>query len=206
MSSDNRGPASDLTEIRGAFSSKAWRVALDNRIRKYPRFFEFLWQARLWWIIAAALTFVLPVLRNDNTYALSYSRSTNLYGFDLLVPMLSQWDSSNVISIESFSVNPLALIIYGLAALHLYLFFVRSKVSPRLTAWHGAIQTILTILFPFLDIPVLNFVLPKFNSYWHVQPPLFGFWLLLFSGLVLWGGAYGRILRGLPLHEPPPLG
>lgn len=199
------GNSSDLTEVREAFSSKAWSRALDNRVRQFPRFFEFLWQFRFWWIVAAAVTFVLPVLQNDNTATLSYSRSANLYGFDLLVPMLSAYsDNDNVVHVSSFSINPLALIIYGLAALHLYLLFVKTRVSWRLTLWHGIIQTVATILFPFLDISVLNIVLPHFNSYWHVQPPMVGFWILLFSGLALWGGAYGQIVRGSPIPETPP--
>jgi hypothetical protein len=86
------------------------------------------------------------------------------------------------------------------------LLFVKTRVSWRLTLWHGAIQTVATILFPFLDIPVLTVVLPHFNSYWHVQPPLVGFWILLLSGLALWAGAYGQIVRGSPIpEEPPPL-
>ena len=202
MSTDKpKGPddSSDLTEIRDAFSSKAWSRALDNRVRKHPKFFEFLWQGRFWWIVAAAITFILPVLQNDNTAALSYSRSNILYGFDLLVPMLSSWNDNGVIYISSFSINPLALIIYSLAGLHLYLLFVRTRVSWRLTLWHGLIQTVATILFPVLDIPVLNVVLHGFHSYWHVQPPLAGFWILLLSGLALLGGAYGQIVRGSPL-------
>jgi hypothetical protein len=208
MSADkpkSSGDSSDLAEVRQALSSKVWFQALDNRIRQYPRFFEFLWDWRFWWIAVAAFTFILPVLQNDNTATLSYSRSSNLFGFDLLFPMLSAWSNdNNVVHIRSFSVNPMALIIYGLAGLHLYLLFVKTPVSPRLTLWHGAIQTVLTILFPFLDITVLNWVLPGFNSYWHVQPPLVGFWFLLLSGVALWGAAYGRILRGLPVHEEPP--
>jgi len=207
MSTDkpkDSGDSADLTEVREAFSSKVWSRALDHRVRQFPRFFEFLWQGRFWWIVAAAVTFVLPVLQNDNTAALSYSRSTNLYGFDLLLPMLSNWNDNGVVYVSSFSINPLALIIYGLAALHLYLFFVKTRVSWRLTLWHGLIQTVLTILFPFLDIPVLNVVLPHFSSYWHVQPPLVGFWILLVSGLALWGGAYGQIVRGSPIPETPP--
>ena len=202
------GSSGDLSEIRGAFSSKVWTRAIDHRVRQYPRFFELLWQGRFWWIVAAALTFILPVLQNDNTATLSYSRSTNLYGFDLLVPMLSAWnEDSSVVHVSSFSINPLALVIYGLAALHLYLLFVRTRVSWRLTLWHGIIQTVATILLPFLDITVLNIVLPGFNSYWHVQPPLVGFWLLLFFGLAIWVGAYGQIVRGSPIpEEPPPLG
>ena len=209
MSTDKpKGPddSADLTEIREAFSSKVWSRALDNRIRKHPKFFEFLWQGRFWWIVAAAVTFILPVLQNDNTASLSYSRSANLYGFDLLVPVLCRWNDNGVIYVSAISINPLALIIYGVAALHLYLFFVRTRVSWRLTLWHGAIQTIATILFPFLDIPVMNVVLRGFSSYWHIQPPLVGFWILLLSGLALWGGAYGQILRGSPVpEEPPPL-
>jgi hypothetical protein len=204
MSADkpkSSGDSSDLTEVREAFSSKAWSKALDNRIRQHPKFFDFLWQARFWWILAAAVTFILPVLENDNTATLSYSRSNILYGFDLLVPMLSSWTDNGVVYVSSFSINPLALIIYGLLILHLYLFFVHTQVSPRLTLWHGVIQTVLTILFPVLDIPVLNLVLHGFNSYWHVQPPAVGFWILLLSGLALWGAAYGRILRGLPIPE-----
>jgi hypothetical protein len=201
------GDSADLTEVREAFSSKAWSRAIDHRVRKHPRFFEFLWQGRFWWIVAAAATFVLPVLQNDNTAALSYSRSDNLYGFDLLVPMLSTYnDDASVVHVSSLSINPLGLIIYGLAALHLYLFFVKTRVSWRLTLWHGILQTVATILFPFLDIPVLTVVLPHFSSYWHVQPPLVGFWILLISGLALWGGAYGQIVRGSPIpEEPPPL-
>src|SRR5271170_1725784 len=132
MSTDNPKRADDsaeLTEIKEAFSSKAWSSAIDERIRKHPKFFEFLWAGRFWWIVAAAVTFVLPVLQNDNTSALSYSRSDNLYGFDLLVPMLSTYTnfSDSATYISSFSINPLALIIYGLAALHLYLFFVKKS-------------------------------------------------------------------------------
>jgi hypothetical protein len=202
----NHSEASELREIRGAFSSKAWSRALDNRIRQYPDLFNFLWEQRFWWIVAGAITFCLPVLQNDNSYWLSYSRSTNLYGFDLLVPMLSSYgDNNNIVYVSSFSVNPLALLIYGLAVVHLYLLFVGTRVSARLTLWHAAIQTIATALFPFLDITVLNWVLPGFKSYWHVQPPLTGFWILLVSGLLLWAASYGRILRGLPVHEPPPL-
>ena len=121
--------------------------------------------------------------------------------------MLSAYNEDNsVVHVSSFSINPLALAIYGLAALHLYLIFVKTRVSWRLTLWHGAIQTVATILFPFLDIPVLTVVLPHFSSYWHVQPPLVGFWILLISGLALWGGAYGQIVRGSPIpEEPPPL-
>lgn len=195
------GGSSDLTEIKEAFSSKAWFRSLDNRVRQHPKFFDFLWQTRFWWIVAAAVTFILPVLQNDNTATLSYSRSNILYGFDLLVPMLSGWSDNNVVYVSSFSINPQALVIYGLIVLHLYLLFVHAQVSPRLTLWHGVIQTVLTILFPVLDIPVLNFVLHGFNSYWHVQPPAVGFWILLLSGLALWGAAYGRILRGLPVPE-----
>jgi hypothetical protein len=210
MSADkpkDSGDSADLTEVREAFSSKAWSRALDHRVRKHPRFFEFLWQLRFWWIVAAAATFILPVLQNDNTSTLSYSRSDNLYGFDLLIPMLSAYnDDNSVVHVSSVSINPLALLIYGLAALHLYLFFVKTRVSWRLTLWHGILQTVATILFPFLDIPVLTVVLPHFSSYWHVQPPLVGFWILLISGLALWGGAYGQIVRGSPIpEEPPPL-
>lgn len=210
MSTDKpKGPgnSSDLVEVRQAFSSKAWSRALDSRVRQFPRFFEVLWQGRFWWIVAAAFTLILPVLQNDNTSTLSYSRSANLYGFDLLVPMLSAYNDDNtVVHVSSFSINPMALIIYGLAALHLYLLFVKTRVSWRLTLWHGIIQTVLTILFPLLDISVLNIVLPSFNSYWHVQPPLVGFWILLFSGLAIWAGAYGQIVRGSPIpEEPPPL-
>jgi len=209
MSTDKpKGPgdSSDLTEIRNAFSSKVWSRAVDSRIRKYPKFFEFLWQRRFWWIVAAAVTFILPVLQNDNTDALSYSRLNILYGFDLLVPMLSTWNNNGGVYVSSFSINPLALLIYGLAVLHLYLFFVKTRVSWRLTLWHGVIQTVATILFPFVDIPVLTRILPGFSSYWHIQPPLVGFWILLLSGLALWGGAYGQIVRGSPLpEEPPPL-
>jgi hypothetical protein len=198
--------SSDLAEIRGALSSKVWHRALDNRVRKHPKFFEFLWQQRFWWVVAAAVTFLLPVLTNNNTAALSYSRTSTLYGFDLLVPMLSVWDANGVLGINSFSINPLALAIYGLAGLHLYLFFVKTRVSPRLTLWQGAIQTIATIVFPVLDIPLMNVILSGFHSYWHVQPPLVGFWVLLISGLALWGGGYGQIVRGSPLPEgPPPL-
>ena len=197
---------SDLTEIRGAFSSKAWSRALDNRIRQYPDLFNFLWEQRFWWILASAITFVLPVLQNDNTLALSYSRSIHLYGFDLLVPMLSTYNDNNVVYISSFSVNPLAFIIYALCALQLYLFFVGTRVSARLNLWHGILQTVITVLFPFLDITVLNYILPGFNSYWHVQPPLTGFWILLGAGLLLWAASYGRILRGLPVPEPSPGG
>jgi hypothetical protein len=207
MSTDKpKGPddSADLTEIGEAFSSKVWSRALDNRIRKHPKFFEFLWQGRFWWIVAAAVTFILPVLQNDNTASLSYSRSSNLYGFDLLVPVLCRWSDNGVIYVSAVSINPLALIIYGLVALHLYLFFVRTRASWRLTLWHGAIQTIATILFPFLDIPVMNVVLRGFSSYWHMQPPLVGFWILLLSGLALWGGAYGQIVRGSPVPETPP--
>ena len=207
MSTDKpKGPgdSADLTEIREAFSSKVWSRALDNRIRKHPKFFEFLWQGRFWWIVAAAVTFILPVLQNDNTASLSYSRSSNLYGFDLLIPVLCRWNDNGVIYVSAVSINPLALIIYGLAAMHLYLFFVKTRVSWRLTLWHGLMQTIATILFPFLDIPVMNVVLRGFSSYWHMQPPLVGFWILLLSGLALWGGAYGQILRGSPLPETPP--
>ena len=209
MSTDKpkNSSGSDLAEIKQAFSSKVWTRAIDHRVRQHPKFFEFLWQWRFWWIVAAAATFILPVLQNDNNLALSYSRSSNLYGFDLLVPMLSNYtDYNNIVHVSSFSINPLALLIYGLAALHLYLFFVKTRVSWRLTLGHGAIQTVATILFPFLDIPVLTVVLPHFSSYWHVQPPLVGFWILLFSGLAIWGGAYGQILRGSPIpEEPPPL-
>ena len=207
MSTDKpKGPgdSADLTEIREAFSSKVWSRALDNRIRKHPKFFEFLWQGRFWWIVAAAVTFILPVLQNDNTASLSYSRSSNLYGFDLLIPVLCRWNDNGVIYVSAVSINPLALIIYGLAAMHLYLFFVKTRVSWRLTLWHGLMQTIATILFPFLDIPVMNVVLRGFSSYWHMQPPLVGFWILLLSGLALWGGAYGQILRGSPVPETPP--
>jgi hypothetical protein len=107
------------TDLRSAFSTKAWRRAVDDRVRRFPRFFDFLWRQRVWWLIATALTFVLPVLQNDNTAALSYSRSIQLYGFDLLVPMLSKWTDNNVVYVSSFSINPLALVIYGLAVLHL---------------------------------------------------------------------------------------
>jgi len=198
---------SDLTEIKRAFSSKVWTRAIDHRVRQFPRLFEFLWQGRFWWLVAAAVTFILPVLQNDNTLWLSYSRSNNLYGFDLLIPMLSSYtENNNVIYVSSFSVNPMALIIYGLAALHLYLLFAKVRVSWRLTLWHGIIQTVLAALFPFLDITVLNIVLPGFKSYWHVQPPLVGFWILLLSGLAIWAGAYGQIVRGSPIpEEPPPL-
>jgi len=210
MSADKpKGPgdSGDLTEIGEAFSSKAWSRALDERVRKFPRFFEFLWQGRFWWIVAAAVTFVLPVLENADSLAVSYSGSTNLYGFDLLVPMASGTNDNGVGYISGFSINPLALIIYGLAALHLYLYFVKVRVSWRLTLWHGVIQTVLTILFPFVDIPVLNLVLHGFSSYWVLQPPLVGFWILLLSGLALWAGAYGQIVRGSPIpEEPPPLG
>jgi hypothetical protein len=202
------GDSADLAEVREAFSSRVWTRALDHRVRQHPRFFEFLWQWRFWWIVAAAVTFILPVLQNDNTASLSYSRSANLYGFDLLVPMLSTYTnySDSATYISSFSINPLALIIYGLAGLHLYLLFVKTRVSWRITLWHGILQSVATILFPFLDITVLNIILPHFNSYWHVQPPLVGFWILLFSGLALWGGAYGQIVRGSPIPEmPPPL-
>jgi len=198
---------SDLAEIKQAFSTKVWTRAIDARVRQFPRLFEFLWQGRFWWIVAAAATFILPVLQNDNSSTLSYSRSANLYGFDLLVPMLSAYNDDNtVVHVSSFSINPMALIIYGLAVLHLYLLFVKVRVSWRLTLWHGIIQTVLTILFPFLDITVLNLVLPGFNSYWHVQPPMVGFGILLLSGLALWAGAYGQIVRGSPIpEEPPPL-
>jgi hypothetical protein len=207
MSTDKpKGPddSADLTEIGEVFSSKVWSSALDNRIRKHPKFFEFLWQGRFWWIVAAAITFVLPVLQNDNTASLSYSRSSNLYGFDLLVPVLCRWSDNGVIYVSAVSINPLALIIYGLAALHLYLYFVKARVSWRLTLWHGVLQTVAIILFPFLDIPVMNVVLRGFSSYWHMQPPLVGFWILLLSGLALWGGAYGQIVRGSPVPETPP--
>jgi hypothetical protein len=200
------GQPDDLAEIRGALSPKVGLRALDARIRQHPQFFEFLWEWRFWWIVAALATFVLPVLTNDNTLTLSYSRSINLYGFDLLVPVISQNDSYNVVSVRSFSINPMALVIYGLAALHLYLIFVKSRVSAHVTLWHGVIQTVLTLLFPFLDIPVLNMVLPSFKSFWHVQPPQVGFWILLVSGIMLWAGGYGRVLRGLSIPEvPPPL-
>jgi len=194
--------AADLSEVERALSSEAGLRALDSRIRQHPQFFEFLWRLRFWWVLAAVITFILPVLQNNNSAALSYSRSGTLYGFDLLVPMISRTNDNGITYISSFSVNPLAFVIYGLAALHLYLCFVQARVSPRLACWHGAIQTILTILFPVLDIPVLNIVLREFNSYWHVQPPLFGFWVLLFSGLALWGGGYGQIVRGSPLPIP----
>jgi len=202
-----KNSGSDLAEVGKAFSAKVWTRAIDHRVRQFPRLFEFLWQGRFWWVAAAVATFVLPVLQNDNTLWLSYSRSTNLYGFDLLVPMLSSYTENNaVIYVSSFSVNPMALIIYGLAALHLYLLFVKVRVSWRLTLWHGITQTLLTLLFPFLDIPVLNIILHNFNSYWHVQPPMVGFWLLLLSGLMIWAGAYGQIVRGSPIpEEPPPL-
>jgi hypothetical protein len=204
-----KGPddSADLTEIGEAFSSKVWSRALDSRVRKHPKFFEFLWQGRFWWIVAAAVTFVLPVLHNNNTAALSYSRSDILYGFDLLVPMLStESDDGSYVYVSSFTINPLALAIYGLAALHLYLLFVKTRVSWRLTLWHGLIQTVGIALFPFIDIPVMTYILRGFGSHWHVQPPMVGFWILLLSGLALWGGAYGQIVRGSPIpEEPPPL-
>jgi hypothetical protein len=200
--SKSSGDSSDLAKIKNAFSSKVWSRALDARVRQHPKFFDFLWQTRFWWIVAAAITFILPVLENDNTLWLSYSRSTNLYGFDLLVPMLSSYTENNsVIYVSSFSINPMALIIYGLIVLHLYLLFVHVEISPRLTLWHGIIQTVLALLFPFLDIPVLTYILHNFNSYWHVQPPAIGFYVLVITGLALWGAAYGRILRGLPVPD-----
>jgi hypothetical protein len=196
------GSSSDLTEVRKAFSTSAWTRALDYRVRQNQKFFNFLWDQRVWILSGTMLTLIMPVLQNDNTLWLSYSRSANLYGFDLLVPMLSSTAENNVVYVSSFSVNPMALIIYGLAALHLYLIFVRANVSARLALWHGIIQTLLAIGFPFLDITTLNLILPHFNSYWHVQPPLTGFWLLVITGLALWGAAYGRILRGIsPIEE-----
>ena len=134
MSTDKpkNSSGSDLAEIKQAFSSKVWTRAIDHRVRQHPRLFEILWQGRFWWIAAAAFTFILPVLQNDNTLWLSYSRSNNLYGFDLLVPMLSAYNEDNtVVHVSSFSINPMALIIYGLAALHLYLMFVKFRVSWR---------------------------------------------------------------------------
>jgi hypothetical protein len=161
-------------------------------------------------LVAGAATFVLPVLYNDDTISLTYSGSTSLYGFNLLVPIMSNTytdarSGSTYATFNAFSIDPLALIIYGLLALHLYLFFVKTPVSPRLTAWHGFIQTLVIVLMPFLEIPVLNVVLHGFSSYWGIQPPAFGFWILLLSGLALWSGAYGQILKAHPHHTPPPL-
>jgi hypothetical protein len=200
----NQAQPDDLAQVRESFSTRKWKSAIDDRIRRHPALFDFFWKYRLWWLIAGAATFVLPVLRDANIYALSYSGSSNLYGFDLLVPMLSASHDNGVTSYTSFSINPEALVIYGLVAVHLYLFFVRTPVSPRLTFWHGCIQGVATLLFPFLDIPTMNLLLHGFNSYWHIQPPLVGFWILLIAGGFLKGGAYAQLLKS-DHHTPPPL-
>jgi hypothetical protein len=195
----------DFAPIRESLSPGVLKSALANRVSQHPAFFEFLWKYRFWWVVASAVTFVLPVLYNDNLYTLSYSGSANLYGFDLLVPVSSSTAHSGAVTIyDSFSINPQALIIYGLIGLQLYLFFVGKQVSARLVFWHGLIQTVATVLFPVLDIPVLNLILRGFNSHWHLQPPLFGFWVLLLAGLALWGGAYYQLLKSAPAHPAPP--
>jgi hypothetical protein len=206
----DQGVPDDVAAIKGAFSPAKGRAALDGFFLKQAGFFGLLWRWRFWFLVAGAATFVLPVLYNDDTISLTYSGSTSLYGFNLLIPVTSNTytngnSGATYASFTGFSIDPMALVIYALLALHLYLFFVKTPVSPRLTAWHGFIQTVLILLMPFLEIPVLNVVLHGFSSYWGIQPPAFGFWILLLSGLALWSGAYGQILRAGPHHTPPPL-
>jgi hypothetical protein len=206
----DQGVPDDVAALKGAFSPGKGRAALDGFFLRHAGFFGGLWQWRLWFLVAGAATFVLPVLYNDDTISLTYSGSTSLYGFNLLVPVTSNTytDAANGVTYASFtgfSIDPLALVLYGLVALHLYLFFVKTPVSPRLTAWHGFIQTAIIILMPFLEIPVLNVVLHGFSSYWGIQPPSFGFWIVLLSGLALWTGAYSQILKAHPPHAPPSL-
>jgi hypothetical protein len=201
---NDRGLPDDVAALKGAFSRARARAALDGFFRRHPDFFAALWAGRFWFLVAGAATF-MPVLYNDDTIALTYSGSTSLYGFNLLVPVMSNTttdaDSGRTYAtFTAFSIDPLALILYGLLAAHLYLFFVKTPVSPRLTAWHGCIQTLVILAMPFLEIPVLNTVLHGFSSYWGIQPPALGFWILLVSGVALWAGAYGRLL-----HHPPPL-
>jgi hypothetical protein len=204
---NDHGLPDDVAALKGAFSPGKGRAALDGFFRRHPGFFAALWRERFWFLVAGAATFVLPVLYNDDTIPLTYSGSTSLYGFNLLVPIMSDTytdarTGQTYATFTAFSIDPLTLLLYGLLAAHLYLFFVKTPVSPRLTAWHGFIQALLILLMPFLEIPVLNIILHGFSSYWGIQPPAFGFWLLLLSGLAVWAGAYSQLLKD---HTPPPL-
>jgi hypothetical protein len=206
----DHGVPDDVAAIEAAFSPGKGRAALEDFFLRHQGLFDRLWRWRLGFLVAAAATFVLPVLYNDDTASLTFSGSSSLYGFNLLVPVTSNTytearTGQTFASFIGFTIDPFALVLYGLLALHLYLFFVKTPVSPRITAWHGFIQALVVVLMPFLEIPVLNVILHGFSSYWGIQAPAFGFWVLLLTALALWAGAYGQILKARPYHTPPPL-
>jgi hypothetical protein len=185
-----------LENAKSAFSWRKFREAIDERVRSNGAMVAFLYTHRVWLLAASGVTLFLPVMENDNTACLNWSQSPALTGFDVLVPVLTKVNLfSGAIASRTFSIDPLGLLIYLPLAVHLYFQFVKYTVPARWVFWQGVIQTSATILLPFTQIAILTWVLPGFHSVWHLQPPLWGFWILLGCGVALLLGAYGELLK-----------
>lgn len=186
----------DENSARSAFSWSRFRAALDERVRGNRSILEFLFRHRFWLVAVSCCTFFMPVLENDNTANLNWSQTSSLFGFDVLVPVVTRVNLySGIVASRSFSIHPLGALIYLPLAVYLYLLFVKHAVPVRWIFWQAVVQTVSTLLLPFAHIALLTFVLPGFSSTWHCQSPLIGFWILLICGVALLAASYHEFIR-----------
>lgn len=179
-----------------AFSWKRFKSALDERIIGAKEPLEFIYRNRFWFWLVSAVTFVLPVLENQNTASISWARSASLLGFDILVPVCTRANIySGYVASRSISIHPLGLLIYVPLGVLLYLAFVRQPIPLRWEFRHAVLQTIATLLLPFAHIVLLTMVMPGFRSEWHSQSPLIGYWVLLACAIVLLAATYHELIK-----------
>jgi len=102
------------------------------------------------------------------------------------------------VAARSFSLHPIGVLIYLPLAMLLYLTFVRQPIPIRWTFRQAMLQTMAVLLLPILHIPLLTMVMPGFNSEWHSQSPLLGFWILLVCGVALMAASYHERIKPMP--------